>query len=31
MNDLVGNRGVIDALYEWLRDWDDVVFKGIKK
>ena len=31
MNDLVGNEGVVDQLYEWLRDWDDVVIRGKKK
>lgn len=31
INDLVGNKVVIDNLFEWLRDWDDVVFKGLKK
>lgn len=31
INDLVGNKGVMDSLYEWLKDWDDVVFKGLKK
>eukprot|EP00913_Durusdinium_trenchii_P000302 g276.t1 len=30
--DLIGNAGVIKKLTEWLRDWDDVVFKGkVKK
>lgn len=31
VQDLVGNQGVIDNLYEWLRDWDDVNVKGNKK
>ena len=31
MDDLVGNEGVVDQLYEWLRDWDDVVIRGNKK
>jgi len=31
MEDLVGNEGVVDQLYEWLRDWDDVVIRGEKK
>ena len=31
LDELVGNRGAIEALYEWLNDWDDVVFKGLKK
>ena len=29
--DLVGNQGVISQLYEWLKDWDDVVIRGNKK
>ena len=29
--DLVGNQGVISQLYEWLKDWDDVVIRGHKK
>lgn len=29
--DLVGNQGNIDSLYEWLKDWDDVVLRGNKK
>lgn len=31
IGDLVGNEGVIDSLYEWLKDWDDVVLRGNKK
>ena len=31
MNDLVGKKGVVHQLYEWLRDWNDVVIKGKKK
>ena len=31
VDDLVGNEGVVDQLYEWLRDWDDVVIRGNKK
>jgi hypothetical protein len=31
MGDLVGNNGVVDQLYEWLRDWDDVNIRGNKK
>ena len=31
MNELVGNEGVVDQLFEWLRDWDDVVLRGHKK
>lgn len=30
-NDLVGNRGSLNALYEWLKDWDDVIIRGNKK
>ena len=29
--DLVGNEGVVDQLYEWLKDWDDVNIRGNKK
>ena len=28
--DLVGNQGNVDSLYEWLKDWDDVVIRGNK-
>ena len=31
INDLVGNKGEIQSLYEWLKDWDDVHIKGNKK
>ena len=31
INDLIGNAGVIDNLYEWLKDWDEVVLRGRKK
>mmetsp|Transcript_22623 Transcript_22623/g.21786 ORF Transcript_22623/g.21786 Transcript_22623/m.21786 type:complete len:201 (+) Transcript_22623:799-1401(+) len=31
ITDLVGNEGVVNELYEWLRDWDDVVIRGHKK
>lgn len=31
MDDLVGNEGAVDQLLEWLKDWDDVVLKGVKK
>jgi hypothetical protein len=30
-SDLVGNAGVINQLYEWLKDWDEVVLRGNKK
>jgi len=29
--DLVGNEGAINQLFEWLRDWEDVVINGNKK
>ena len=29
--DLVGNEGSINGLFEWLKDWDDVVINGNKK
>lgn len=29
--DLVGNQGVVSQLYDWLKDWDDVVIRGNKK
>ncbi len=31
MEDLVGNEGIVDQLYEWLKDWDDVHIRGNKK
>lgn len=31
IHDLVGNMAVIDQLYEWLKDWDEVVLRGNKK
>ena len=31
IRDLIGNTGVIDNLYNWLKDWDDVVIRGNKK
>jgi replication factor C subunit 1 len=31
IRDLIGNSGVIDNLYNWLKDWDDVVMRGNKK
>ena len=30
-NDLVGNKGSIDSLRTWLKDWDDVHIRGNKK
>jgi len=29
--DLVGNSAVVDQLYEWLKDWDEVCIRGNKK
>jgi len=29
--DLIGNASTVRKLTEWLRDWDDVVFKGKQK
>lgn len=29
--DLIGNQAVVDQLYEWLKDWDDVALRGNKK
>lgn len=31
LSDLVGNKGSIDSLTQWLKDWDDVHVKGNKK
>jgi len=31
ISDLVGNKGVINDLEVWLRDWDDVHIRGNKK
>ena len=31
IQDLVGNEGAVNELYEWLRDWDDVHINVIKK
>ena len=31
IRDLIGNGGAIDSLYNWLKDWDDVVIRGYKK
>ena len=30
-NDLAGNRTVIENFEKWLRDWNDVILKGMKK
>lgn len=29
--ELIGNTAVVDQLYEWLKDWDDVCINGNKK
>ena len=29
--DLVGNEGTVNQLFEWLKDWDDVVVRGKTK
>jgi len=29
--DLIGNAAVIDQLFEWLKDWNDVCIHGNKK
>ena len=29
--DLVGNKGNVDSLVQWLKDWDDIHIKGNKK
>ncbi len=29
--ELIGNNAVVDQLYEWLKDWDDVCIQGNKK
>lgn len=29
--ELIGNTAVVDQLYEWLKDWDDVCIQGNKK
>lgn len=31
MADLVGNEGVVNNLFEWIKDWDDVQINGNKK
>ena len=31
IGDLVGNEGVINELFSWLKDWDDVHIRGNKK
>lgn len=29
--DLIGNQAVVQSLYEWLKDWDEVCMRGNKK
>jgi len=29
--DLAGNKNVIEQFESWLRDWDDVVLRGMTK
>ena len=31
VSELIGNSAVVDQLYEWLKDWDEVVLRGNKK
>ena len=31
INDLVGNQGSVNSLFEWLKDWEDVHIRGNKK
>ena len=31
MRDLVGNQGSLKALFEWLKDWEEVIIHGNKK
>lgn len=31
INDIVGNKGQVSSLFEFLRDWDDVHIRGNKK
>jgi replication factor C subunit 1 len=31
ITDLVGNEGMVNSLFEWLKDWDDVHIRGFKK
>ena len=31
INDIIGNNAQVNSLYEWLRDWDNVHIRGMKK
>ena len=31
INDIVGNKAQVNSIFEYLRDWDNVHSKGIKK
>ncbi len=31
LQDLVGNDGLVNSLFSWLKDWDNVHVRGIKK
>lgn len=31
IEDLVGNQGSVNSLFEWLKDWEDVHIRGNKK
>ena len=31
IRDIVGNTGVVNNLFDWLKDWDDVQIRGNKK
>ena len=31
LNDIIGNKAVIEKLIKWLDDWNDVILKGNKK
>ena len=31
ISDLVGNQGSINSLFDWLKSWDDIHIRGMKK
>ena len=31
IKEIVGNYGAVTQLYDWLKDWENVHIKGIKK
>lgn len=31
IKDIIGNRGNVNMLFEWLKDWDEVHIRGNKK